>query len=193
MTATAMKKEPVANIVNGIDVDALQAVAADIAANPAKGMVEFRVKSNWKGQTRSEATVESYTLGGEKIDRKFKMMVDEPFELLGENTAPNPQEYLMTALNACVMVGYVAGAAIRGIRLESLELVTEGALDLRGFLGIDPTVRPGYDRVRYTVRIKGNGTAEQFREIHETVLKTSPNYFNVTQPVAIDADLVVVR
>ena len=193
MTATAMKKEPVANIVNGIDVDALQAVAADIAANPAKGMVEFRVKSNWKGQTRSEATVESYTLGGEKIDRKFKMMVDEPFELLGENTAPNPQEYLMTALNACVMVGYVAGAAIRGIRLESLELVTEGALDLRGFLGIDPTVKPGYDRVRYTVRIKGNGTAEQFREIHETVLKTSPNYFNVTQPVAIDADLVVVR
>ena len=193
MTATAMKKEPVANIVNGIDVDALQAVAADIAANPAKGMVEFRVKSNWKGQTRSEATVESYTLGGEKIDRTFKMMVDEPFELLGENTAPNPQEYLMTALNACVMVGYVAGAAIRGIRLESLELVTEGALDLRGFLGIDPTVKPGYDRVRYTVRIKGNGTAEQFREIHETVLKTSPNYFNVTQPVAIDADLVVVR
>ena len=193
MTATAMKKEPVANIVNGIDVDALQAVAADIAANPAKGMVEFRVKSNWKGQTRSEATVESYTLAGEKIDRTFKMMVDEPFELLGENTAPNPQEYLMTALNACVMVGYVAGAAIRGIRLESLELVTEGALDLRGFLGIDPAVKPGYDRIRYTVRIKGNGTAEQFREIHETVLKTSPNYFNVTQPVAIDADLVVVR
>ena len=120
-------------------------------------------------------------------------MVDEPFELLGENTAPNPQEYLMTALNACVMVGYVAGAAIRGIRLESLELVTEGALDLRGFLGIDPTVKPGYDRIRYTVRIKGNGTAEQFREIHETVLKTSPNYFNVSQPVAIDADLVVIR
>jgi uncharacterized OsmC-like protein len=193
MTATAMKKEVVANVVNGIDVDALQAVAEEIKANPAKGMVEFRVKSNWKGQTRSEATVESYTLGGEKIDRTFKMMVDEPFELLGENTAPNPQEYLMTALNACVMVGYVAGAAIRGIRLESLELVTEGALDLRGFLGIDPTVKPGYDRIRYTVRIKGNGTAEQFREIHETVLKTSPNYFNVTQPVAIDADLIVVR
>jgi uncharacterized OsmC-like protein len=193
MNATAMKKEVVANIVNGIDVDALQAVAEEIKANPAKGMVEFRVKSNWKGQTRSEATVESYTLGGEKIDRTFKMMVDEPFELLGENTAPNPQEYLMTALNACVMVGYVAGAAIRGIRLESLELVTEGALDLRGFLGIDPTVKPGYDRIRYTVRIKGNGTAEQFREIHETVLKTSPNYFNVTQPVAIDADLIVVR
>ncbi len=193
MTATAIKKEAAANIVNGIDLDALHCVVEEIKADPAKAMVEFRVKSNWKGQTHSEATVESYTLAGERIDRTFKMMVDEPFELLGENTAPNPQEYLMTALNACVMVGYVAGAAMRGIRLESLEIVTEGALDLRGFLGIDAKVKPGYDRVRYTVRIKGNGTAEQFREIHETVLKTSPNYFNVSQPVAIDADLVVVR
>ena len=195
MTATAMKKEAAANsnVVNGIDIDALQGVVEAIKADPAKAMVEFRVKSNWKGQTRSEAIVESYKLAGETIDRKFKMIVDEPFELLGENTAPNPQEYLMTALNACVMVGYVAGAAMRGIRLESLELVTEGALDLRGFLGIDPKVKPGYDRIRYTVRIKGNGTAEQFREIHETVLKTSPNYFNVSQPVAIDAELVVER
>lgn len=193
MNATALKKQPEANIVNGIDVDALQGVVGEVTADPSKGMVEFRVASAWKGRTRSEATVESYKLGGERIARKFKMMVDEPFELLGENTAPNPQEYLMAALNACVMVGYVAGAAIRGIRLDSVEIVTEGKLDLRGFLGIDPAVKPGYDRIRYTVRIAGDGTPEQFREIHETVLKTSPNYFNVSQPVAIDAELVVVR
>lgn len=68
------------------------------------------------------------------------MAVDEPFELLGENTAPNPQEYLMTALNTCVTVGYVAGAAVRGIMLETLEIKTKGELDLRGFLGIDDTV-----------------------------------------------------
>lgn len=99
----------------------------------------------------------------------------------------------MAALNACVMVGYVAGAAIRGIKLESVEIETQGELDLRGFLGIDPDVKPGYDRLHYTVRIKGNGTTEQFREIHETVIKTSPNYFNIAKPVAIDADLVVVK
>jgi uncharacterized OsmC-like protein len=192
MSANAMKK-PVANIVNGIDVDTLTERVGEITADPKKGMVEFRVKSEWKGQTRSEATVESYKFGGEKIDRRFTFGIDEPFELLGENTAPNPQEYLMAALNACVMVGYVAGAAIRGIKLDSVEIETRGELDLRGFLGIDPDVKPGYDRLRYTVRIKGNGTAEQFREIHETVVKTSPNYFNIAKPVAIDADLVVVK
>ena len=98
---------------------------------------------------------------------------------------------LMTALNACIMVGYVAGAAVKGISLDKVEIETDGELDLRGFLGIDPGVRPGYESIRYTVRIKGNGTQEQFREIHETVIKTSPNYFNVSRPIRIDAVLQV--
>ena len=110
---------------------------------------------------------------------------------MGENTAPNPQELLMAALNACVTVGYVAGAAARGIKLEKVEIETKGELDLRGFLGIDETVRPGYETIKYVVRIKGNGTPEQFREIHEAVLKTSPNYFNITKPIQIDASLEV--
>jgi uncharacterized OsmC-like protein len=179
------------NTVNGIDVEALKGVIRDVAADPAKGMVEFRVKSQWKGQTQTETEVESYKIGGQDVRRRFKMTVDEPFELLGGNTAANPQEVLMTALNSCIMVGYVVGAAVNGIELERVEIETHGELDLRGFLGIDEKVPPGYEAIHYTVRIKGNGTPEQFRKIHDTVIKTSPNYFNVSRPVRIDADLVV--
>jgi uncharacterized OsmC-like protein len=125
------------------------------------------------------------------VHRHFTIDADEPFELLGRNTAPNPQELLMTALNACITVGYVAGAAMKGIALEKVEIETSGALDLRGFLGIDATVRPGYEAIRYVVRLKGDGTPEQFQEIHEAVMRTSPNYFNVARPVRIDAELVV--
>jgi uncharacterized OsmC-like protein len=178
-------------MVNGLDVDALQQVVREIAQDPAKGEVEFRVRSEWKGQTRSRTSVESYSIGGQEVHRHFTIDADEPFELLGRNTAPNPQELLMTALNACITVGYVAGAAIKGIALEKVEVETSGRLDLRGFLGIDPAVAPGYDTIRYVVRIKGAGTPEQFQEIHDTVARTSPNYFNITQPVKIDARLLV--
>ena len=188
-TATAMTTEP--RRVNGLDVDALAQVIEDVGKDPAKGMVRFRVTSGWRGQTRSEAVVESCMIGGEEVKRRFVMPVDEPLELLGGNTAPNPQEMLMAALNACVMVGYVAGAAMRGIRLEKVEIETTGELDLRGFLGIADDVVPGYESIQYTVRIKGDGTPAQFREIHDTVIKTSPNYFNIARPVRIDADLVV--
>jgi len=188
-TATEAKK---AGVVNGIDVDALRATIDEVGRDPKKGIVGFRVCSEWKGQTRSESTVESYTIGGEEVPRRFKIAADEPVELLGTNTAPNPQELLMSALNACVMVGYVAGAASHGITLGRLELETSGELDLRGFLGIDHQVRPGYESIRYVVRIKGDGTPEQFRQIHETVMRTSPNFFNVTHAIPVEATLEVV-
>jgi uncharacterized OsmC-like protein len=177
--------------VNGLNVDALRDMMHEIEQDPAKAQVEFRVRTEWKGQTRSRTSVESYTIGGQAVHRHFAIDADEPFELLGRNTAPNPQELLMAALNACITVGYVAGAAMHGIALEKVEIETSGGLDLRGFLGIDPTVRAGYDTIRYVARLKGAGTPAQFQAIHETVVKTSPNYFNISRPVTIDARLVV--
>jgi uncharacterized OsmC-like protein len=175
--------------VNGLDVDALREVIEQVKKDPSKGIVEFKVKTRWRGQTRSETSVDSYKLGGSEIKRRFTINADEPVELLGENTAPNPQELLMAALNACISVGYVAGAAVNGITLSKLEIETIGQLDLRGFLGIDPDVKPGYESIQYVVRLAGNGTPEQFRQIHENVIKTSPNYFNVSRPVRLDAEL----
>jgi uncharacterized OsmC-like protein len=177
--------------VNGLDVDALHEVIEQVKKEPSRGIVEFKVKTRWRGQTRSETFVDSYKLGGSKIKRRFTIHADEPVELLGENTAPNPQELLMAAFNACISVGYVAGAAVNGITLSKLEIETIGQLDLRGFLGIDPDVKPGYESIQYVVRLAGNGTAEQFRQIHENVIRTSPNYFNVSRPVRLDAELRV--
>src|SRR5262249_23508917 len=141
------------NVVNGIDVTALGDIIEQVKDDPAKGLVEFRVKSEWKGQTRSETSIDAYRIGGKKGHRRFKIDVDEPLEVLGGNTAANPQEYLMAALNACIVVGYVAGAAVNGIALSKVEIETSGLLDLRGFLGLDPNVKPGYDSIQYVVRI----------------------------------------
>lgn len=188
MQQTAMTME---TPVNGIDVDALMTVIEAIKADPKTGKVGFKVASDWGGQTRSTATVSEYSLGGETIRRRFTIDADEPVELLGTDTAPNPQELLMAALNACMTVGYVAGCAVNGITIETLRIETQGELDLRGFLGVEETVRPGYDAIRMTVTIKGDGTPEQFRQVHETVMKTSPNAFNIANPIAIEADFVV--
>ena len=44
---------------------------------------------------------------------------------------------------------------------------------------------------RLEVRIKGNGTPEQFEEIHQNVMKTSPNYFNLSRPIRMNGSLKV--
>ena len=97
----------------------------------------------------------------------------------------------MAAFNACITVGYVAGASLKGINLDLLEIRTTGQLDLRGFLGLSEAVAPGYEHIEYEVRIKGDGTPADFEEIHQTVMKTSPNYFNMSRPIKMNGTLKI--
>jgi uncharacterized OsmC-like protein len=177
--------------VNGLDVEALGETVKAIGEDASKAIVGFDVTTRWTGQTRSETTVEAYTLAGERIARRHKIVADEPCELLGADSAPNPQELLMAAFNACITVGYVAGASVRGIKLDSVEIVTRGQLDLRGFLGLSDDVVPGYESIEYEVNIKGDGSPEDFEEIHQAVIKTSPNYFNISRPIRLSGRLNV--
>jgi uncharacterized OsmC-like protein len=181
----------VKNRVNGIDLGALGEVVDAIGQDPGQAQVAFDVTTRWTGQTRSETTVDGFTIAGNRVARTHKIVADEPCELLGGDSAPNPQELLMAAVNACMTVGYVAGASVGGITLDSLEITTRGTLDLRGFLGLDDNVPPGYEVIDYEVRIKGDGTPEQFEAIHQNVMKTSPNYFNISRPIRMNGSLRV--
>ena len=181
----------VAPTVNGINVSDLFALIARVKDDPAAGMTQWRVATMWQGQTRSRSEVDGFGMGDEVVRRRFSIDIDEPCELGGSNRFANPQEYLMAALNACMTVGYVAQCAVRGITLESLSIETQGEIDLRGFFGIDPAVPNGYENLRYTVRIKGDGTREQFAEVHEAVMATSPNFYNLSRAVALNPTLVV--
>jgi uncharacterized OsmC-like protein len=179
------------SIVNGIDTSALKGAIDAITTNPGLGQTRWQVASHWRGGTRSDTRVTQFHIGGQKIDKDYTIRIDEPLELCGTNQFPNPQEYLMAALNACMMVGFAALCALEGIELEELRIETEGDIDLRGFLGIDESVRPGYDQLRQKVVVRGNGTPEQFERIHSMVVKTSPNYFNLATAIPVNGRLMV--
>src|SRR5438477_10580355 len=178
MTAQAKTAEP--TIVNGINLDDLFALIDSAKQGAAHAKTNWRVTTTWQGQTRSRAQVEGFGIGGEHVPRRFSIDIDEPCELGGTNLFANPQEHLMAALNACMTVGYVAQCAVRGITLESLEIETDGEIDLRGFLDIDSAVPPGYENLSYIVRIRGSGTKEEVAEIHEVVIATSPSLYYVS-------------
>lgn len=186
MTTTLEK-----NIVNGIDTEALSRAVEAITLDPTKGQTSWKVTSHWRGGTRSDASVQACSIGGQQISKDFTIKVDEPYELCGTNQFANPQEYLLAALNACMIVGYTAVCALKGIALEELRIDSDGDIDLRGFLAIDPLVKPGYDSLRYTVYIKGDATPEQFAEVHEIVKATSPNRFNLGTAIALNSELKI--
>jgi uncharacterized OsmC-like protein len=178
--------------INGIDATALRRFASNVSESPKQGIAAFRVASAWRGGTLSEAQIDSWELAGApKSQPNFLLRIDEPNELLGQNTAPNPQQVLLAALNACIIVGFVAVAALERITIEKLTISTEGTLDLRGFLGLDHSVKPGYEELLYTICVKGDGTAEQFERIHDVVVRTSPNRWNLTNCIKLKSTLVV--
>ena len=128
MAAQTKIAEP--TVVNGINIDELFALIEGVRRDAAKGKTNWRVTTTWQGQTRSRAQVEAFEIGGERVPRRFAIDIDEPCELGGTNRFANPQERLLAALNACMMVGYAAQCAVRGITLESLEIETDGEIDL---------------------------------------------------------------
>lgn len=178
-------------IINQIDTAALAHIVQRITDDPQKGKIAFDVVTKWQGQFRTESYPSDITFGKEKIQRDFLIAADEPQALLGKDSAANPQELLLAALNACMSIGYVSLAAIKGITLSKLEIRTRGELDLRGFLGISPNVKAGYDSLEYDVTIAGDGSTDQFEEIHQQVMNLSPNRFNLSMPVALKANLYI--
>lgn len=177
--------------VNGINVEDANRLIETVKQDSREGLTQWKVTSAWQGCTHIRALVESFNIGGKAVKRPFTIDIDEPAELGGGNAYPNPQEHLIAALNACMMVGYVELCALQGITLERLEIETEGDIDLRGLFGLDNTVPAGYKSLSYTVRIKGNASQEQFAKIHETVMATSPNYYNLSHSVALKPTLLV--
>jgi len=177
-------------VINGIDTEAVRQLLGAVSADPAKGATRWQVVSRWQGGTRSDTQVSQYMIGGETVEKDFLIRVDEPLELGGTNQYANPQETLLAAVNACMIAHYSIAAAMHGVTLEELRIETEGDIDLRGFLGIDPAVKAGYDALQYTVFMKGDGTQEQYDAIHATVSAFSPNRFNMANAIRMEGRLV---
>jgi uncharacterized OsmC-like protein len=188
--STATKVQS-ATILNGIDTGAFAGALAALAADPSLAPIAFRAHTTWKGGLASQTATKSYTMAGQELPHHHVIDADEPTELLGGNAAPNPQDLILAALNACMTVGMVAGCTARGITIESLSIESWLDFDLRGAFGVDPAIKPGAERIRYVVRIKGNAPREVFEEIHRDMTMTSPNRWHITQPIVLEPTLVV--
>jgi uncharacterized OsmC-like protein len=119
---------------------------------------------------------EFYGAGAEDTTRTTAFVMDnnEPDVLLGSDTAANPVEYLLHALAGCLTTSLVYHAAARNIPVEFVSSSYEGELDLRGFLGIDPQVRKGYQNILVKFDIKGNLSETQKQELLAIAQQFSP-------------------
>ena len=181
----------VTTIVNGVDLDRLSGTIDAVTADPPLARFQFRARNHWIDGGYSRTTIKDfYGAGQEDTTRTepFTVDSDEPPVLLGENRAPNAGEFVLHALAACLTGTIVYHAAARGIALDGLETTIEGDLDLHGFLGLDSSVRPGYEQIRITVKATGDFDDNQFAEL-ASLTRYSPVRDIVSNPVPVAIDV----
>ena len=176
---------------NGVNVDQLVATVGAVKSSPALAQFKFRATSRWQGGGRCDSTVESfYGVGAEqKHTHAYTIPGDEPAALLGQDTAPNAVETVLAALASCLAVGLAYNAAAQGITIEDLEFALEGDLDLQGFLGLSDAVRPGFQNIRITYRVKSDAPREKLEELCAYVQRTSPVLDIIRNPVPVTVEL----
>jgi putative redox protein len=151
-----------------------------IDADPASAAAAFKATGQLVGTT--EVTVRA---GGRTLT------VDEPPALGGTDLGANPVEHALIALASCQAITYRFWAAQLGIELESLEVVAEGDLDLRGFFGVDDAVRPGFSAVRLKVTPAGPEPAERYRQLADAVDAHCPVHDLFSNATPIDRNLAL--
>ena len=178
---------------NGVDTDAMFATLDLIKAQPELATFQFRASNRWLGGAHNRSTIKGfYAAGGEDTSRSEAFQIDagEPAILLGTDTGPNPAEYLLHALAACVTTSLVFSAAARGVRLTSVESTLEGDMDVQGALGLDDDVPNRFTDIRVTFTVEGDASDEKLREVVRRAAARSAVFDTLTTGVPVHVDVV---
>jgi uncharacterized OsmC-like protein len=179
-------------IVNGVNVDELFATIDAVNSDAEIAKFNFRASNKWINGGNNRTTVRNFYGACQEVsrDRAFVLEKDEPPMLLGTDRGANPVEYALAALAGCLTTTLVFHAAAQGIRIEAVESRLEGDTDLRGFLGLDETVRNGLDKIRITFSVKADAPREKIQEL-VTLAQNRSGVFDMLSngvPIAVEVD-----
>lgn len=169
-------------MLNGIDVDALQAALKAVAGQPEMAVARKRARVRWLDRLKFRAYV-----------RNHQFEVDEPTHLAGDNANPTSMEYVLGALGTCLATGFVFNATQRGIAISNLEVSLESTQqNYLVFLGLDTEGHPGFDQVTAKLYVQADAEPAVLRELWEHTLRTSPVGNSLGRAVTLTPEIDVI-
>ncbi|MFL4476047.1 OsmC family protein [Paeniglutamicibacter sp. MACA_103] len=172
-------------MLNNVDIKALAGAKGAITATPSAGIASYGVRLDWISGVRAEVTALPMNVGGEEIQRDFTWVVDEPPQLLGQSQGPTPQEYLMSGVGACIMVGFMVNATMRNIEVRSLNVTMKGSLDLAGFMNLRDDAKVEMDGLVYEIEVDADASEQDLDEIRQAAVEFSPNAMTIAHQVSV--------
>lgn len=103
----------------------------------------------------------------------------------GTNEGPNPGVFGRAALGSCLAIGYSMWAARMNVPVTSLDVEIHAAYDVRGELGVDDAVRPGYSAIRYVVTVETDAPEEDVMRMLDVADRHSSWLDDIANPVPV--------
>lgn len=188
--------------VDGVNVNDLVVMTEQVKNNPSLAEYTFRASTHWMGGARARTRIQEFSGangGAESKKRSFIIEADEPSALLGTNHAPSPVEYALATLGSSFAEWVAYNAAARGIKLDALDILLEGSMDLRGSLGVRESaksqegggkvLRPGFEGIKIQCVLKSEAPPSELKELIEFAKETCPVFDMFRHPVPIAVEL----
>jgi uncharacterized OsmC-like protein len=177
---------------NGVNVEALLGAREALTAAPDAAKFEWRATCDWQNGTHSNSTVEGFFgLGGEQKHRtRYSFDVDHPEIFASEDNGATPVEFILVGLAGCLTAGVAAVAQHRQIQLRSVSATIEGAMDVRGILGVDSDVRNGFSGIKVTYKIDADATPAEIKALVAQSQKRSAVYDIITNPTDVRVEVI---
>lgn len=123
------------------------------------------VNSDWMEKTKTAVHV-----------RQFQPFhIDQPEQMGGDNSAPNPMEYMLGSLLGCESTMIAGVAQKMKFQFEDIQMEVAGDIDMRGIQG-NPKVKPYFQNIRQVVKVKTSEPDERLNELKSKVEATCPAY-----------------
>lgn len=117
--------------------------------------------------------------------RQFKLVVDEPPALGGEDQGANPVEYILAGFAGCLNVMAYLIAGEMGVKLRRLEVEASGELDTDRLLGKSENVRAGFQEIRVALKVDSDADAATLERWLAAVKARCPVSDNLTNPTPV--------
>ena len=179
-------QEEFIKIINGVDVNKLQATIDTINADPDLAVFTYRTVTEWVDGAQNKTLIERQS---SDENEPFVLRSDEPEMLMGNGTAPNSIALILQALASCLSVSLVYHAATRDITIDRLIIRIEGDIDIHGFLGLSSEVRPGFQDVRVEVDIDSQSSREDVEDLFDYAQKVSPIIDTLRNRIPVEIQL----
>lgn len=180
-----------ADVKNGVNVDALLGAREALSKQPAGAQFKWRATTSWVAGTHTASEVNGFFgLGAEhKHKSTFKFETDHPEIFASEDKAATPIELVLAGLGGCLTAGIASIAQNRKIQLKSVKATLEGGMNILGILGADPDVRNGFDGIKVSYQIDADASKDDIEALVAQAQKRSAVFDIVSNPTNITVDV----